>query len=402
MAPVRVERVEGAPVVAVRLLLPGGARCEEIPGQALVTGRTLAEGSRRHDWRQLAELAESRGMSSAGFGGVESHGVAVDALAGDWRAAVDLAAELLFEPIFPDDRLKWIARHAAAELEAQADQADLITGRAFADALYSPHPRGRPLQGDARSLATLEPSDASGFHAEALRRGGWIVVAGRIDPDEVRPVAEAVLSELGAPVAAPPEPSPPPTPAAQRREIVTRARDQAHLFVGHLTVGRNDPSYTALEIAGVALGAGAGLSGRMPLRLRDREGLAYAVSSDLAAGAGLDAGRLHVYLGTAPGNLERAERAIREELQRLVEDGLTPEEIESARSYLLGREPFRRETARLRADLAAQGRLLGLPLEDAEWRREALLAEDRESIEAAVRRHLDPQRLTVVVGLPSP
>ncbi|MEO8197590.1 MAG: insulinase family protein, partial [Thermoanaerobaculia bacterium] len=141
----RLKRIEGAPVVAVRLLLAGGARSEAIPGQALLTGRLLTEGTARRSWERIAAEAEGRGMILSSFGGYETHGLSIDALAADWRLALEWIAELLFESTFPEERLRWLARQATAELEAQADQADLWTARAFGEQLYAPHPRGRPL-----------------------------------------------------------------------------------------------------------------------------------------------------------------------------------------------------------------------------------------------------------------
>lgn len=399
-ANLRVRRIPGAPIVAVRVLLPGGGRREEIPGLALVTGRMLTEGTARRDWRTIADAAESLGMSAAGASNLEAHGVAVDALAGDWRSALELAAELVYEPAFPADRLSWVARQAAGELEAQADQADVATAREFARLLYAPHPKGRPAQGDPESLARLRPGDCRRFHAEALARGGLVVVAGEIDSDLVGREVEARFGALASPAVDGFAPPAPPGASARRREIRTRARDQAHLFVGQLTVGRRDPDFAALELAAVALGAGAGLSGRIPARIRDREGLAYHAAADLVAGASLDSGRLTAYVGTLPENLERAERAAREEIGRLAADGIEPAELEEARSYLLGREPFRRESARQWADLAAHAAILGLPVDDLEWRLAGVRAVGRAEVDAALRRHVDPDRLAVAVGLP--
>jgi predicted Zn-dependent peptidase len=107
----RLRRIEGAPVVAVRLLLAGGARSETIPGQALLTGRLLTEGTRRRSWDRIAADAEGRGMILASFGGYETHGLSIDALAGDWQLALEWIAELLFESVFPEERLRWLARH---------------------------------------------------------------------------------------------------------------------------------------------------------------------------------------------------------------------------------------------------------------------------------------------------
>jgi zinc protease len=400
-AGVAVRRIEGAPLVALRLVLPGGARREAIPGQALVAGRMLAEGTATRDWRAIAELAEARGTSVVAYAGLENHGLAIDALAGEWREALALAAELVFASAFPADRVAWTARHAAAELAAQEDQADLVTARAFAAQLWGAHPKGRPLQGDAESLARLDSAACRALHAAALGRGGLVVVAGDIDAVAVADLAERLFADLPTPADDGFAPPAPPPRAAGRRELRTRARDQAHLLVGQRTVARAHPDFEALELAAVALGAGAGLSGRIPFRIRDRDGLAYAASADLVAGAGLDAGRLTAYVGTGPENVARAEAAIREELVKLVEEGITARELDDSRAYLLGREPFRRETARQWADLSAHGAVLGLPLVDERWRAERLAAVTLDAVRASLARHLDVESLQVTCGLPA-
>lgn len=398
----RARRIEGAPVVAVRALAAGGARVEPAPATALLAGRLLDEGSARRDWRRIAADADDRGAAVASWGGYESIGVSVDALAGDWERALDWAAELLLEPAFPADRLALVARQAAAELESQADQADALTGREFLAQVYAPHPRGRPLQGDPESLARRTPADAREHHAAALARGVVVAVAGRIDVEAVAAAVERRFSGLAAPAGTPPPAAEPPEPAPSRRTITTRAHDQAHLFVGRLTVARAHPDHPALELASVVLGAGAGLTGRIPQRIREREGLAYSAAADAVAGAGLDPGRLYAYVGTSPETVERAERAVLEELARFHAEGPTARELDEARSYLLGREPFRRETARQWADLAAVGALYGLPVEDAAWSAAEIVGVGAAEVAAAVARHLDPARLAVTVGLPSP
>jgi zinc protease len=307
---------------------------------------------------------------------------------------------MLLEPAFPEERERWIAKQAAGELEAQADQADQFTARAFADLVHSPHPKGRAPQGSAESLARLKPADCSAFHAAALERGGFVVVTGEIDVDAVAAAAERLFVALPAPTPPGPEPPSAPAPSARRREIVTRASDQAHLFVGQLSVARADPEFEALELAGVILGAGAGLTGRIPQRIREREGLAYYASAETVAAAGLDPGRLVAYAGTDPEQLAQAELAMREEISRLVGDGITEVELEEARAYLVGRDPFRRETARQWSDAMVQSEIVGLPLDDPERRLARLAAVNRAAVESALRRHFDPERLAVAIGLP--
>jgi zinc protease len=398
---VRVRRVEGAPVVAVRLSLRAGVREEPIPGQALLTGRMLTEGTRRRDWRRIAEEAESRGMILQSNGAFESIGVSVDALAEDWELALEWAAELLLEPSFPEDRCGWTARQAAAELESLADQPEIKTAWGFLEQLYTPNPRSRPLHGNAESLLALTPADCAEFHHRARAHGVIASVAGAISEDAVHGRLLELLA--GPPAGAVPFPEPlPPRGLGERKVVKTDAEDQAHLYAGHLSVPRRHPDYAALELLAVVLGSGAGLTGRIPARIREREGLAYTAYAQTVAGSGLEAGRLVAYVGTSPATVEQAERGVAEEIAKLVEDGITDDELEESRAYLLGREPFRRETARQWADLLIEALEYGMPLDDLEHRERELKDLDRPTVEAAARRHVHPDGLKVTVGLPQP
>jgi zinc protease len=396
----RVRRVVGVPVVAVRVWLRGGARVEPHPGESWAAGRLLAEGTRFRDWRRLAADSEDRGASLLGFGGYEVHGLAVDALASDWERALEWAVEMLLESTFAEERLAHLRRQGESELASDWDQPDVRTSWAFLDQLYTPNPRRRPVQGSAATLAALDPEACRAFHSAALGRGVIVTVTGEIDEEAVRARAETLLAPI-ARVAAAAAPAPaPPAGGVTRRQIHSGAVDQVHLYLGHLTVPRLHPDHAALELLGVVLGSGAGLTGRIPERLREREGLGYVAQAAAVSGASSESGRLVVYVATSPQTLTRAEAAAREELERLLADGVGEVELAEARSYLLGREPFRRETARQWADLLAEAAYWGLPLDDAAWCERELLALDRQGVEGAARRHLHPQELSVTVGLP--
>lgn len=411
---VRVRRVPGAPVVSLRAWVVGGARREPLPGLCLITGRLLTEGTRRRSWRDLADEAEALGMDLSSSAHFDRHELRVDALAPDWRQAVDRLGELLLESVFPADRCDWACRQAVAELDSLGDRPEVRTGWAFLEQLYDPHPRSRPLQGTREGLSETTPEACAAIHRAGLARGLVVAAAGDLDEGEVeerlRQVLDRPLPSRGDPGVEPCEPSEPRGLVADRVEIALERvdtegvaeSDQAHLYAGHRTVARNHPDYEALELAGVILGSGAGLTGRIPERIREREGLAYSALAQTVAGCGLDPGRLVVYVGTSVERVEQAERGVKEEIARLVEGGITEEEMEEARSYLLGREPFGHETARQWASLMARSELYRLPLDRPGWRRERLEALTRHSVEEAVRRHLRPDGVKVTVGLPGP
>ncbi len=398
----RVERVDGPPVVAVRVWLRGGQRSEEIPGQALLAGRLLAEGTQRRDWRSIADQTEALGMDLVSFGGREVTGVAVDALAGDWKTALERAAEVVFEATFPADRFDVLRRQTVAELTSLRDQPEVLTGWDFLRQLYLPHPWSWPLQGDEAGLAKLSREDCVTFHRQSCTRGLAVAVTGDIDVDAVRPVTERLFGRSSDQTSSVTmgKPSQPQGAADQRREIVTGATDQAQVYLGHLSVARDDPALPALDLVGVVLGAGPGLAGRLTQRIREHEGWAYAVEVDTAAGAGLDPGRLQIYAAVSPENVDKVEAAVREELVRLLEGGVEQSELEEAKAYLVGREPFRRETARQWSEILAEAALYGRPVDNPDLVRrrwsEVTLAEATES----ARRFIRPHDLQIVVGWP--
>jgi zinc protease len=396
---VRTRAVPGMPVIAVRLWLAGGARREALPGQSLVTGRALSEGTAARGWRQIADDAEALGAQLNSFGGFETYGVSIDALAADWERALEWAAELVLSPSFPEDRCAWVAKQASAELEGLRDQPEVETNLAFLEHLFTPHPRSRPLQGSGESLARITAEDCAAFHRGILPAGVLATVAGEIDEDAVRRRLEELFAGLPAAAASPPEPPAPVGMAEDRREVATHARDQVHLYLGQTTVPRNHPDFAALEVLSVILG-GAGLSGRIPSRIRESEGLAYSAYAQATMGSGLDPGRLVAYVGTSLANAEKAEQGLREEFVRLLADGVTDEEMTEAMAYSLGSEPFQRETARQWADLLAEAERYRLPIDDTAWRMAEIAAVDRQAVEAAARRHIDPAKFKVTVGLP--
>jgi zinc protease len=177
--------------------------------------------------------------------------------------------------------------------------------------------------------------------------------------------------------------------------------EQAHVYLGRLTVRRGDPQVPALLLLAIVLGSGAGLTGRVPYRVREQEGLAYSADVSTVGGAGLDPGRFEVYLGTSPDTVERAIECVREELARVVEAGIDDDEIEAARAYLLGRLPFARETATQWSALLTDAELYGLPLDRPGWVEERLSAVDRAAVERVAGLFLDPTDLRVTIGRPS-
>ncbi|MCY3971073.1 MAG: pitrilysin family protein [Acidobacteria bacterium] len=392
-------RVPDSGVVAARAWLRGGARVDPSPGLALLCGRMLVEGTARRTWREIAEQAEARGVSLNGFASAEVHGLSIDALPDDAGLALEWLAELVLDPGFDRERFELLRDQTLGELRSLADRPEVVTGWTFRDQLYHPHPLASPSQGTSESLAALTPEGCMRFHGDALARGGVVAVAGDIDEDAVLADLERFFGGSAKGAIGTVEPPAPRGRSAKRIEIVTGSREQAHVYAGHFTVDRRHPDLPELRALGILLGSD-GLAGRIPHRVREREGLAYATHVDVLAGAGSDPGALSVYLGTHPNHVERGLELVREALREVLERPPEAAVLEACRTGMFGREPFLTETAGLWAGLLVDGLFFDLPSYRRSWRLERIARLSPDGVFQAARRHLKPERMLVTVGVP--
>ncbi len=133
--------------------------------------------------------------------------------------------------------------------------------------------------------------------------------------------------------------------------------EQVHLVVGGRAVARDDPDREALDVVNHVLGGG--LSSRLFDEIRERRGLAYSVYSATSNYA--DTGMWSVYAGTLPEHVDTVRALIDDELDRLVRDGITDDELAIAVGYLVGAyemglEDTGARMSRLGGMLVTQGR----------------------------------------------
>jgi predicted Zn-dependent peptidase len=155
--------------------------------------------------------------------------------------------------------------------------------------------------------------------------------------------------------------------------------EQMHIVVGGRSMRRDDPDREALDVVNHVLGGG--LSSRLFDEIRERRGLAYSVFSNAAAYA--DSGMWSVYAGTLPDNAEIVRRLIATELDRLVTDGITADELAIAQGYLTGSYEMGSRTrvprmSRLGGQLTVLGRFRPVEEQLARW--DAVTLDDTERV----------------------
>ena len=272
---------------------------------------------------------------------------------------------MLTRSLIADDDVDGERQVILEELAMDDDRPDDVALRTLARQLFGDHGLGRDTAGERSTVRSIGPTDVRDFFAEHYRTGATtIAVAGDVDHDDVVTAVEQAFAGMpvgdgrarGAPG------------AAEEDVAIDDDSEQVHLAIGGRSVPRSDPDRGALDVVNHVFGGG--LSSRLFDEIRERRGLAYSVYSATSAYA--DAGAWSVYAGSMPEHAGEVERLIVTELDRMVADGITDDELAIAVGYLtgsyeMGLEDTGARMSRLGGMLATLGHVIPIDEQLARW-----------------------------------
>jgi len=160
----------------------------------------------------------------------------------------------------------------------------------------------------------------------------------------------------------------------------------------------DDPDAPALLIANEIFGGGSGLSNRLMVRLRQKDGLSYGVGSGVSLGSRERYSTFTIGGLSAPQNVNRAEQAVREEMERALKEGFTAAEVEDAKKGLLQARTLNRSQDPVVAGAWISNLDLGRTFAFSKQFEERLRAVTPEQVNAAFRKYVDPARMTFVIA----
>jgi zinc protease len=378
----------GAPVTAVDVHIRGGPSLDRpgLEGTSFLVGGLADQGTAAHDEHQIAALLEPAGGEITG----DSGGLNGTIVSGEWKLLLDLLAEILVTPRFPAPQVRRQKERLLQRLHNEGADPHRRAALRFRRMVYGDHWIGRPPYGTIDSVARIE-----GRHLRSYHRRNWIgrrcviAVCGDVDPQAVRRFLDRRLRDFepGRPLRRRPIPFPEREP---RVEAIAADRQQVHLYLGHLGIRRSDPDYPALVVLDHVLGQGPGFTNRISRRLRDEEGLAYSVTAGITASAGLLPGTFTAYIGTSPDQVTRAIDGFRSEIARIQSELVPEEELEVARSYLLGSFSLGFERASRRASYLVSAEVHGLPADELRRLPRRFAEVTPEDLRRVAREHLFP------------
>jgi zinc protease len=390
------------PAVTINLAMRAGSIADPagLPGLTWLLSRVIDRGTAARSAADVAEELDSRGITLTI--GVTRHvfSMACTCLSDDFEAVLALVGEILMSPSMPEEEIATRKGEVITSIRQDDDNPAVRATETLMALLYPDgHPYGRRTKGSIGVIEALTREQLLRLHADRFAPSELTaVVVGDVETPLVEHVTARVFGGWRKP-APPPIPLPPVTPAKERQRVVIPMMNkaQADVAYGFTAITRRDPSYYACWLMNNAFGQYA-LGGRLGDSIRERQGMAYYVSS--ALDANIAEGPLVVRAGVSPAHVDRAVASIDVEVARLVGEGLTPEELDASRRYLVGSIPRALETNAAIASFLQTGEFFGLGL-DYDTRLPALLgAVTVDEVNAAARRMLDPNRATVVIAGP--
>ncbi|MCC5793561.1 MAG: insulinase family protein [Chromatiales bacterium] len=389
------------PLYSIRLSVDAGFAADQFasPGTASLAMAMLDEGTATRTGPELADELARLGAVLATGSTLDSSFIALSALADRLEPSLDIFADVIQNPAFPEHDLERLRRTAVARLSQERTRPNSMALRVLPQLLFgSDHPYGQPLTGTGTedSLAAISRDDLVRFHATWLRpNAATLIVVGPTTLEEMRERFERLFrdwrpGELPVKRLAMPETTSDPVIWLLDRP----GADQSVVFAGQLLPPKTSPDNLAVQTMNDVLGGT--FAARINMNLRERRGWSYGAFSTI-----LNTRAERPLLAFAPVQTDRTAETvmeIRAEFASLrAERPATEEEVERVRRSTTLSLPGRWETAG--AVLNSISQLLDFGLPDDYWDgyAEAVRALTVDDINTAARRHLRPDELVIVV-----
>jgi predicted Zn-dependent peptidase len=314
----------------------------------------LFKGTDRFSSREIDEAFDAMGAEVNAGTGKETTSVYSRFLDNHLERAFDVLQDMVLRPAYPDidsERQVVIEEIAMYEDEPQDKVHDVLAGAIFGD-----HPLGRPIIGRADVVSSVAVPEIGSWHDGRYTPGNIVLAAaGNVEHERIVELAEQAFGDAsGGPV----EMQGSPERNGQVLRFHKKETEQYHLCLGGAGMPRGDDRRFALRVLDTILGGST--SSRLFQEVREKRGLAYSVYS--YASHYQDTGQVALYVGTRPDNVGEAVDVIASELRRLVDDGVTEDELELARDNVKGRTVLSMESTLTRMNRLGSSLLTGVPL----------------------------------------
>lgn len=316
---------------------------------------------------------------------------------------LQLVADILKNPSFPESEYEQLRNQFLISIESGKNEPGTLAYEAISKH-FNQWPAGHPLSNysSEETITAIKKGKRENvitFHRDFFGTNeAQLAVVGDFDPAIVKAELEKLFGNWNSvkPYSRIAEPYNQPKAADIKIKTPDKANATLMMQVNH-AVGWKHPDYTGLSIGMRILGGGQ-LKSRLADRIRQKDGLSYGVGSTFSSNPQDDSGYISGYAIAAPENMDKVELAFREEIARLLKDGISAEELKDAVDGTLKERNANRANdaylaSRLQSDLD-----IGYTMKDMEKYENEIRALTVEKVNSAMRKHLNQDGISFFVA----
>lgn len=355
--PLVVREDHRLPFIYVSIAMGGGllSETETDNGITQLASDLLTRGTATRSAADIAEMIESRGASIGAYAGRNSFGLNAHGLVEDRELLMEIVADCLLRPEFPEDELVKQKGRQIAAIAQQREQPMYVAQEKLRQQLFPGHPYRMNTLGEESIVEALDRDDLRAYYQRHLAADNVAVsIFGDISPDEARRLAEKHFGDLSGQSSRTNAWSPA-TPSLPARVEERGPFKQAILLIGYPGIDIKDARNEPMNVLQRAL---SGLSSELAIEIREKRGLVYFVGA--MAMSGLQPGLFSLYAGTRADAMDEVEQLMLEQLERIARDGLRDDELERARAQLIAAHDMGRQNTGELAQISALNELYGL------------------------------------------
>ena len=384
------------PLVSYRLALRIGSSYDppKLPGLTDLLAGLLPEGTTSKTSREIADQVARVGASISAGANSDYTIVAASALTRFNEQILELLAEIVLQPSFPENEVELAKQNTKESLRQQRAQPSFLASEMVARVMFGEHPYAK-VSPTVESIDASTRDDFVSFHrANFVPNNAVFIAVGDVRFDDVVSRLESLFStwEKGADLVTS-FPAPPSRTKRSAYLVDRHGSAQSNIVIANSGITRTSPDYFPMLLLHTVYGATA--SSRLFMNLREEKGYTYGAYSNLDARRAAGTFRSTAEVRTAVTGDSLKEFFF--ELERIRSERVSDKEINDAKSYLTGVFPIRLETQEGLIDQLVQIKMLNLPFTYLETYRDRVQAVTIDDILRVANLYVRPDESALIV-----
>jgi zinc protease len=384
------------PLVSYRLALRAGDVNDpaDTPGLMDMVASLLNEGTAQRSSKQIADEVALLGATLSAGSNSDYTTVAASSLAMYRNEILDLLADVVLNPTFPEDEVKLAQQNALQALRQQRSQPSFLASERMAQVLFGQHPYS-VISATPESINAISHDKLLAFHrATFTPNNAVLLVVGDVKRDEVMRRVNDLFGKWQKGQTDARQFPAPPARTERALYIVDRPGSaQSNIVIANPAITRTSTDYFPMLLMNVVLGANA--SSRLFMNLREAKGYTYGAYSEL------DARRLAgSFRETAEVRTPVTGASLKEffyELERIRNEAVSDKEMRDAKSFLTGVFPIQIETQEGLINRLVQIKMYGLPADYLQTYRERINSVTAADVQRVARQYVQPDKVAMVI-----